>query len=63
MVKMTDLITASTFAVGVCCGFLLRSRWYLIKNAIFNKKNITKVPVEALKNETKPEKVSGFLCS
>ena len=56
MVKMADLITASTFAVGLCCGFLLRSRWVLIKNVLFNSKNTPK-PVDASKIQEETEKV------
>jgi hypothetical protein len=60
MVKMADLVTASTFAVGLCCGFLLRSRWFLIKKVLFNSKN-TQKPVEDTKRQVETEKVFFFL--
>jgi hypothetical protein len=60
MVKMADLVTASTFAVGLCCGFLLRSRWFLIKKVLFNSKN-TQKPVEDTKRQVETEKVFFIL--
>jgi hypothetical protein len=62
MVKMADLVTASTFAVGLCCGFLLRSRWFLIKKVLFNSKN-TQKPVEDTKRQVETEKVFFLLKS
>ena len=57
--KMTDLTTISSFTIGLAFGFILRSRWALIRKFIYKEKNsIKSAPNEAVKNEPEPVDVS-----
>jgi hypothetical protein len=59
---MVGLVSASSFAVGVVCGFILRSRWYLIKKIVFRNNSVRKAaPIENTKEKiAEPENVSDF---